>query len=622
MKNKNKNKQKTIQKEKIVLPEYYQIAFSVLNQIIFPNLSLEISNVRRDLYLSFLEITPPKKNHELSGQEAFDFLKSFSDHITKKLEEHISAHSVFYWLHLYRRIGVSLSTLDGEKRDPSTIALVRTIVETAVFRFGSLENKNDMVLSNQLSHHEVIGGFFAKGLAKFPDNKIEKLWKLYKPQWVIGNFTEQDLKNIYFIEAMAYEYWRVTAQMRAVGKGSKIKIDSKGIWQEKRDDDIANLIESYDRRINSALSYLPTAKGLASFLAPESAENIDSLIFVRYNVDRSLLKDELSLDPEYTNEEMITNFLPVVMNISNYIKSHRIFEQPFRSKWGFGFEEVLLFLQAISFYVFVRSGETHGDSSLTLLQVLQRGYTYTNSENSLALDLGEIITELQKNGVNYGGNITKELPLIITHFTLNASKQSSMSLWSYGPRPIIIPNGHGAFIDLVGYMIVLRNLFFGVKENQTKRGYEFEDVLRDETTQRGYHLLPDRLLHLDKVKGRETDLAIKIKDVLVLCDCRSIEKPVDFELGKIKTIEYRTRLLQEKVSQINSLKEFVTTNPKGKNYDFSWAKSIYSIAVSTETEWIWTQGGEAWIDISKDLPIIMNVEELFKFLNSLVKTES
>lgn len=581
-------------------------------------MSSEVAIVRAGLHLSFWEITQFAKNKELRGQEAFEFLNSFAEHISKKIEEIIRVHTVFYWLHLYRRIGVSLSTEDNEKRDPTTIALVRTIVETALFRFGILENRNDMVLSDQISHHQVLGGFFAKGFTSYPDSKIKDIWKLYKSQWVIGNFTEQDLKNIYFIEAIAYEYWRVTAQMRAVGKGSIVIIDNMGKWKELRNREIANLIESYDRRTHSPLSYMPTAKGLVSFNAPLSAENINNIVFVRYNVARSLLKNELEFDFKYIDENLVTNFLPAVLNIDNFIQSHRIFEQPFRRKWGFGFEEVMLFLQAISYYVFVRLGQIHNDMWFTLLQVLQRGYTYTNSsEEEIKLDIGDIIAELQKNGAQHGKEIMKELPLIMSHFTLTAVKQSTMSLWSFGPRPIIILNEKGAFIDLVGYMIVFRNLFYGVKEDQTLRGTEFEDVLRAEIFRRNYNLLPNRILRLDKFQFRETDLAIKLNDTLVLCDCRSIEKPVDFEIGKIKTIKYRTQMLQEKLVQINSLKEFVTANPKGKNYDFSWAKTIFSVAVSTETEWIWTEAAEAWVNPQKDLPAIMNVEELFEFLNSI-----
>ncbi|WP_221033410.1 hypothetical protein, partial [Pseudomonas cichorii] len=77
---------------------------------------------------------------------------------------------------------------------------------------------------------------------------------------------------------------------------------------------------------------------------------------------------------------------------------------------------------------------------------------------------------------------------------------------------------------------------------------------------------------------------------------------------------YRTELLQKKNDQVNSIKKFVNDNPIGTNYNFSWAERIVSIGVLPDTEWIWSEEEEYWIDIHREVPIILSVEELFKEL--------
>ena len=192
-----------------------------------------------------------------------------------------------------------------------------------------------------------------------------------------------------------------------------------------------------------------------------------------------------------------------------------------------------------------------------------------------------------------------------------------MSIWSFGPRPLIIENTFGSLIDVAGFSTILRNLFFGVRENQTERGVELERIARNFVEKNGYTLLKDRILKNNFQQEREADLVIRVNNSIILCDCRSIESPVDLFLGKPSTQIARNSLIQDKFEQIESLKKFIIEHPIGKNYDYSYADKIFSIAILPDPEWIPSLNKDYWINLDQDLPKIMSIQELFNFLDKL-----
>jgi hypothetical protein len=83
---------------------------------------------------------------------------------------------------------------------------------------------------------------------------------------------------------------------------------------------------------------------------------------------------------------------------------------------------------------------------------------------------------------------------------------------------------------------------------------------------------------------REVDAAVRIGDRLVLIECFSYEMPLDYEVGKPSVFAKRKAFILEKVDQARTLADRVAAEPKGTNFDVSWAKSIEWRVVSPFVE--------------------------------------
>jgi hypothetical protein len=154
---------------------------------------------------------------------------------------------------LYRRIGVGPAPGHDDNTDPVTVGLVRQIAELAITKFGSLRKEDDLKVSVDTIFRQILGGHYRRVLQKQlrePGEPIKRFLALKAtPQWVATEFEPNDLVAVYANEGFAHEYWRVTALMRALGKGAEIA-RSEDDWIEYREShDFSKLIESYDARI-------------------------------------------------------------------------------------------------------------------------------------------------------------------------------------------------------------------------------------------------------------------------------------------------------------------------------------------------------------------------------------
>lgn len=544
-------------------------------------------------------------------------------HLETIQKEIIGSHSPSFWIHLYRRIGTDalhLIVKDNELADSMTINIVRNFMETAFFKFGDLD-KVDLALTKDLPHNEVLDGLFYeshKGIG-LSDHEIQQHWNEYSKnnEIILKDYKKIDHKNIYFLEGIAYEYWKTTANMRSIAKGGELTKCEKIFWKEKRTDDLNNLLSSYDRRISIDFKYLPTAKGLITY---DEIESDNNLFYTAYNSSfvpfSRILRDKKI-------PEVITNFYPQSINIDNFFDSHKVLEKPFKKKKQYSLKFCLSFFKALSDIFTGHRGQdksTHSqdlDKKIKLFSILQRSYTI------IPLNKDVLYSELKTIISNFGLSLTEiedALPKILDEYMLDKEQQRIMSIWSFGPRPLIIENTFGSLIDVAGFSSILRNLFFGIRENQTERGIELERITRNFVEKKGYTLLKDRILENNFEQKREADLVIRVNNTIILCDCRSIESPVDLFLGKPSTQIARNSLIQDKFEQIESLKKFIIEHPTGKNYDYSYADKVFSIAILPDPEWIPSLNRDYWIDLDQDLPKIMSIQELFNFLDDLAES--
>jgi hypothetical protein len=218
-------------------------------------------------------------------------------------------------------------------------------------------------------------------------------------------------------------------------------------------------------------------------------------------------------------------------------------------------------------------------------------------------------------------SLRNALPRIISDITLKPETQETIGLWSRGPRPLLILHGDTEVVDLQGLPVHLATLFYGVpleaKRRESapgSRGGQFEETVRRDLTDHGHELVP-REPRLHDGRHRETDAAVRIGNLLVVCDCTSIHRRLDIERGSIRTTAERTKKIKDKVGQAFDFAKFIQDNRVGTNFDFSWAEEIIPVVVSPFVEWLWDDSERLWI--APDTRRVMTPVELHKFLAQL-----
>jgi hypothetical protein len=602
---------KTVVNRSQLILEYYQLPFrqimSEFGSAIERALTTDREAVRQRYWRQY-------SGAYTATDEAWGIVKAYADYIESEMAGVIKRHSVFFWIHLYRRIGVSLFPHLPSKTDATTTVLVRHIMECAFLKYGSLTNCEDVRDASKVEQCAVLGGWYKKSLdvlKKEAGGKLPEEYFRLPSQLVLVQFDENDFIDVFRLEGLAYEYWRATAKLRAIGKGVPIRVTDGDVFEE-RTDAVAELIARHDARTEHS-PFISSLVGVSFADLSPKRHTLSHVITPIHNAER-VPYQRFAPDGQTYPKDFVTNFLLPQFRLEPFVKAHEFASTEFREKHGFGFEELCFFLAAAS-YVPLVEGFAQEDVSrqleMTMLRLCQRAYYARPNRSDAVVDRILEIVELLGgvDEVPFGRNLKTEARAIFDHLTLSAEKQAAVSLWSHGPRSIFVPYGDHLVVDLQGIQSILNTMFFGVRYDQTSRGVLFEEGFRKLARDRHINVLPERELVGASGEMRETDAAIRLGDDLFLCDCRSIWMPLDYEIGRPRTLAKRREFLEDKLEQLRSIEQFVQANPRGRNYDFSWAKRITAIGISPFVEWTWDLDDFYWFDKRENVPRIMAVAE-------------
>ncbi len=266
---------------------------------------------------------------------------------------------MFFWLHVYRRFGVGLYPLHEDKTDPRTVGLVRQLVELAITKYGRVSDAREIVLSSRVNPDHILGGLMRAGVKHMAESQPSRTYREFakavkeRPQWVIRDFAEEDFLDIYRVEGFAYQYWRVTALLRALGKGSRIKITPDGDWEYEIDSDLAWLLRSIDKRTENG-SYDTSLLGTwIDGVQRQSGEGehrraFDHVICPIYNVSKVKLSDSFKSLGRILGEDYVSNFVPMRVNVRDFLRSHEFVAEAFKAKLGYGLEAFVAVLWAVA----------------------------------------------------------------------------------------------------------------------------------------------------------------------------------------------------------------------------------------------------------------------------------
>jgi hypothetical protein len=441
---------------------------------------------------------------------------------------------------------------------------------------------------------------------------------------VITDFRPSDLAAVYFIEGLAYQYWYISAKLRAAGKGVKVVADPQGGLEEFRTEDQNTLISNFDQRTETYGISFGFSSNVGTFVWHKDYDSSSGMLFAALNVEQHLLS---KIMPDHNlSEDFTPNYLPAYVDIVEYYRAHKYLEKAFAKRHGFGLKELCHVAQIISVILISKVGFSlegvEGREELLIYQKFQRGYMFHGGPLE---DLKKLVLELIRTRPGSkefeGSNAEEQLSLTFDFLTLSTDKQKNISLWSAGPRYVFVPFNDYYICDYSAWFGIFRSLFFGLRnyDPKSQKGVEFEYAFGALAKYEDFDVVMQSKKINKGDQAREVDVAIRVGDALYLFECRAAERPLDFSLGSPKTIGIRNEDLLVKLNQVKSLADFLDENKIGDNYDVSWAKKVTGIVVSPYTEWVWSLEDDLWLSKDPLIPRVMSATEAIRYLRGIVR---
>ena len=275
------------------------------------------------------------------------------------------------------------------------------------------------------------------------------------------------------------------------------------------------------------------------------------------------------------------NFAVGTFSLERFKGENGFMAEPFKQKHGVELDAVLFAIWAASFFGIYTGVTSHLSTAEQMLDrtmtnwgnLLFRGYAMVTFNPDQSAQ--EAVWWAKQLGHERIFSID-EARMGMEFISLSKATQKNIGLWSGGKRPILIPSMNGLMIDLAAIMPFLYTIFFGLKKVPQIGGEAFEDSVRTALRSRGFGICLQGELRWPSGNRREVDVGVRRDDRLLLIECFSYELPLDYEIGKPSVFEKRKAFILEKLDQARTLAERIAKEPKGVNFDVSWAKAANS----------------------------------------------
>jgi hypothetical protein len=562
---------------------------------------------------------------EASGDPAWQIYRAYLDKVETEISTLVRGHSPGYWFHLHRRLRPMLADAHNLKNDNTTVTLVRRIAELAYAKHGALDKTDDLGPITRTRLQTFLDGAWYEAMAQAYGGKL-KAKKAYQvlrdtAQIVMTDFHQTDLSDVFAIEGLCYEYWFASAAMRSIGKGSIVKWDATLGAHRYKDTGVNPLsFELYDERNNENFGFRTR---LGTWLDEENAGEADALRGDRIHFAQLTPNSEIREYPAWDSAAGrfgrgygATNFEIGTFSLAQFRTENAFMAEPFRLKHGIELDAVLFAIWAAAFFGSYLGmtfnlptiAQRRNITMANFTNLMFRGYSLLN------FDLDHFASEAVwfAKQLNHEKTFSvEEVRKAVEFVSLSEAAQKNIGLWSGGKRPILVPSMGALMIDLAAILPVLQTLFFGVRKAHAG-GLSFENAVRNAIQARGLDLCLQGQLKWKSGNPREVDAAVRIGDRLVLIECFSYEMPLDYDVGKPSVFDKRKEFILEKVDQARSLAERVINEPKGTNFDVTWAKSIEWRVVSPFVEFAWRIDEPLYDDAG--LPRVLQVQELLGHL--------
>lgn len=520
--------------------------------------------------------------HGLQGEDAARALSDYLVELERSLEAILSAHSVYYWLHLSRRVAPE----PIDRLSPWTAFLARRILDMAICKHGL-----PSTTERTGTEFSIVDG-------------VSRLRE-------VGHF---ETVQIYAAEYLAYEYWDATARYRVVNKGGILRQDARRFYTDVSDD-IRGLLDLKDSRGGRSSLF-------ASVGATDGFASLDrglALVPV-LNVDRNLFPLDAffalgGLGDSGPMGRFNPNYMPSVLGLQSVMDALAPFESHVVEATGLTPESFCSAIEAIltrAVWKMTRSGDY-------AYEFLQRGwFIWANDLDEYCADAAACLVSTGREDLDEH-SLSSAVRQLISRYSLGSFNQSDISLWTRQPAVLSIPVGEATLIDLSALVHIAIEAAYavGVQDGAPggTKGRVFERQVVRALEPLGVALWQcARELHAPGGEVREVDVSFIQGDRLFVVECKAFAHTHRLDKGDYWPTCQRWEQLVAAHNQAETLIDFLKRNPRGSNYAVPQEVTEFVPLVCTpHNEWVASSSEAYWL--APTIPVFCTPTELARYVS-------
>lgn len=575
-----------------------------LEQIYFWKLHLELWGGKENFYppekrRSFWQVIIPGVYY---SEGAAKLLQLYVEGLEKELAGELSKRSIAYWVYVYRRLGLGSI---GPQKDGPTIYWTRAIFEAAVQKYGRLDQCGGIGISTEVDEQLILSGILFDASIPKRSRDTAKASLKKSEHVVLLSFGLDELRQIYRLEALAYEIWRTIAMMRIVGKEAPMIVDpdSEPMVRDGRSSTLEELVRIFDER--GQRQGMGVSRTGTSFGAEE--ENFGEggfFLIPQYNVggvtgkelEQLLSNFNLEVGPDFN-----FNFVWCPFQLKNFYRCHVPFREGFKEKYDVSLEEVMAVLGAL----LERATCIWAGDGGRLVAYWQRGYEQISSMDFVVTELrGYISRAVSGLGLTVEPDKV-DVSRVIRLLGLTDEKRANIDLVTHGPHYVFLPFGRDRFcIDYAWIGRLLYNLFYDVKcHDGNFKAQILEDVVQKEGAP-----LTNKPCKGDDGTFKQVDASYRAGDTLVIAECKAKARSFAFFRGDSTAINYRNQFIKDALEEVDGKAKWLVAHPKGTTHDICEFSRILPVVVTPFVEYI--PSLDDWYWIEEGLTRILTAAEL------------
>lgn len=573
----------------------------------------------------------------LNKNESEKALIVWKDRVEEEIQRLCSKHSKYYWLFLLRRIFPETT----EAYDlPTTPYLHRITFNLAVLKYGKCNQNKEFVgvpssadMRQYISTEEPYSGETVD-IDKADAIEIENAAEFKEARWpriIPRQITREDAINIYQIEYLALDYYRITAQLRRLWKGGQMRVHQErfaGVDLPKKVEGLVNLYDMRSTNYGNLLSHFGSITDIETVKHKENLDNFTLFIPVpnieKYEVPLVFPGEEFFdgkvKGPVYSKGNP-SNFVLAPVSIWHFYEKMRIFRQPIEEMFGFSPEEFVAFLIAVD-----RHHQSFWLRNIySRYSFFQRGYSLMPHREDFQRYLEELYIYAYKHlfGDITPAQASSSFKGMLNRMTYEEEDFTHINLWDRTGAKLFLRVPGGLLTDHSMVLPLLQSVFSELSTRASTdgeigqlRGDDFENEVQKYLKQNIHDFQPwicHRKLQFFSGLERDIDVSFSIGQALFVVECKAFSVPPAFDRGEISALQARKGKLDAALRQADTLCELLCKERKGKNFELPRAIThIVAIAASPFPEYIPKRSDRYFL--TAHIPRVCTPEEIAEFV--------